>query len=147
MLNHYCYLNLLFYGIPLFHSIPLSLRLYSLTHTLCLFFTLTLSIYISTYIYIYLPLTLRPPLFLFPSMFLLFSIAVLQRMNLFFIIYLSCFVCFISLFLDNFIYFVCQHAHEPASSAAAYPYPIASAPIYAANGTEMTSTENRKRII
>ena len=95
----------------------------------------------------YLPLTLSPTLFLFPSMFPLVSIAVLQRFNLFFIIYLSCFVCFISFFLDNFIYFVCQHAHEPATAtatAAAYPYPIASAPIYAANGTEATSTEYRK---
>ena len=81
------------------------------------------------YIQVYLPLTLCPPLFLFPSIFLLFSIAVLQEFNLFFIfIYLVLLALFNSSF-DNFIYFVCPDAHGPAAAAAAapaaYPYPTA----------------------
>ena len=58
-------------------------------------------------------------------------------------IYLVLLALFHSSF-DNFIYFVCQDAQDPApAAAAAYPYPIA--PIYAANGTEATSTEYRKK--
>ena len=121
-----------------------SLSVCTLSHTLSACFSLSPSLYLYLYISASHSLSSSLSISLYLSSVLH---CCLQQFNLFFIIYLSCFVGFTSFFLDNFIYFICQHAYEPATAtaaAAAYPYPIASAPIYAANGTEATSTEYRK---